>query len=37
MTVIYLEIEDKAFEKTKEDVYHSLILSKRYMENYIIG
>lgn len=34
---ICLEIEDKAFEKTKEDVYNSLILSKRYIDNYIIG
>ena len=34
---ICLEIEDKAFEKTKEDVYNSLILSKHYMENYIAG
>lgn len=34
---VCLEIEDKAFEKTKEDVYRSLLLSKRYIENYIIN
>ncbi|WP_072523730.1 sugar phosphate isomerase/epimerase family protein [Clostridium sp. Marseille-P3244] len=33
---ICLEIEDKAFEKTKKDVYNSLILSKRYIENFLI-
>lgn len=34
---ICLEIEDKAFEKSKEDVHNSLLLSKHYIENYIIG
>ncbi|MFT3983532.1 MAG: sugar phosphate isomerase/epimerase [Lachnospiraceae bacterium] len=34
---ICLEIEDKAFEKTKEDVYKSLLLSKHYIENYMIS
>lgn len=34
---ICLEIEDKAFEKSREDVYNSLILSKRYIDNFIIG
>lgn len=34
---ICLEIEDKAFEKTKKDVYNSLLLSKHYIENYIIS
>lgn len=34
---ICLEIEDKAFERTKKDVYNSLLLSKHYIENYIIS
>lgn len=34
---VCLEIEDKAFEKTKQDVYHSLILAKRYMDNFMVG
>ena len=37
VTDICLEIEDKAFEKSKEDVHNSLLLSKHYIENYIIG
>lgn len=31
-----IEIEDRAFEGTKEDVRKSIILSKRYMERFII-
>ena len=34
---ICLEIEDKAFEKTKKDIYDSLLLSKRYIDNFVIG
>lgn len=33
---ICIEIEDKAFEKNDEDVLKSLILSKRYLEQFII-
>lgn len=33
---ICLEIEDKAFEKSREDIHESLILAKRYVDNYII-
>lgn len=33
---ICLEIEDKAFEKSREDIHKSLILAKRYVDNYII-
>ncbi|MDO5540755.1 MAG: sugar phosphate isomerase/epimerase family protein [Eubacteriales bacterium] len=33
---VCLEIEDKAFEKTKKDVYTSLLQSKRYIENYLM-
>ncbi|MDO4344246.1 MAG: sugar phosphate isomerase/epimerase family protein [Eubacteriales bacterium] len=33
---VCLEIEDKAFEKTRKDVYASLLQSKRYIENYLI-
>lgn len=33
---VCLEIEDKAFEKSKEDIHNSLILAKRYVDNYII-
>ena len=31
-----IEIEDKAFEDFKEKVEKSLILSKRYLEKYVI-
>jgi len=31
-----IEVEDKAFEGTKEKVEQSLILSKRYMEQFVI-
>ena len=31
-----IEIEDKAFEDSKEKVEKSLILSKRYLEKYVI-
>lgn len=34
---ICLEIEDKSFEKTKEDVLNSILLSKHYIENYMIA
>ena len=30
------EIEDKAFEGSKEKILDSLRISKRYMENYVI-
>jgi len=33
---ICLEIEDKAFEGSKQEVQNSLVLSKRYMDNYVI-
>lgn len=33
---ICLEIEDKAFEGSEQQVLNSLILSKRYVDNYII-
>ena len=31
-----IEVEDKAFEGTKEKVLESLKLSKKYMEQYVI-
>ena len=31
-----IEIEDKAFEGSKEKILDSLRISKRYMENYVI-
>ena len=31
-----IEIEDKAFEDSKEKVENSLILSKRYLEQFVI-
>ena len=31
-----IEVEDKAFEDSKEKVENSLILSKRYLEQYVI-
>lgn len=31
-----IEVEDRAFEGTEKDVLNSLILSKRYMEQYVI-
>ena len=31
-----IEIEDKAFEDSKEKVENSLIISKRYLEQYVI-
>lgn len=31
-----IEIEDRAFEGTREDVIKSLVLSKRYMEQFVI-
>lgn len=31
-----IEIEDKAFEDSEEKVEKSLILSKRYLEKYVI-
>lgn len=34
---VCLEIEDRAFEKTKQDVYRSLVLAKRYMDNFMVG
>lgn len=34
---VCLEIEDRAFEKSREDVYNSLRLSKRYIDNFMIG
>lgn len=33
---ICLEIEDKSFEKSQEDINSSILLSKRYIENYMI-
>ena len=33
---VALEIEDRAYEGSQEDILNSLILSKRYMSNYII-
>ena len=34
---ICLEIEDKSFEKSREDIVKSILLSKRYIENYMIA
>lgn len=34
---ICLEIEDKSFEKSKEDIFNSILLSKHYIENYMIA
>lgn len=34
---ICLEIEDKSFEKTKEDILKSILLSKHYIENFMIA
>jgi len=34
---ICLEIEDKSFEKSKEDTLKSILLSKHYIENYMIA
>lgn len=31
-----IEVEDKAFEGTREDILNSIRLSKRYLDNYII-
>ena len=31
-----IEIEDKAFEDSKEKVENSLIISKRYLEQFVI-
>ena len=31
-----IEIEDKAFEGSKEKVENSLVLSKRYLEQFVI-
>lgn len=31
-----IEVEDKAFEDSKEDVLKSILLSKRYLDNFII-
>lgn len=31
-----IEVEDKSFEKTKEDILKSIALSKRYLEQFII-
>ncbi len=31
-----IEVEDKAFESSKEKIEHSIILSKRYMEQFVI-
>ena len=31
-----IEIEDKSFEDSKEKVENSLIISKRYLEQYVI-
>lgn len=31
-----IEVEDRAFEESKEDIKKSLLLSKKYMEQYII-
>lgn len=33
---VCLEIEDRSFEKSQQDVLNSLILSKRYMEQFVI-
>ena len=33
---VCLEIEDRSFEKSQQDVLNSLILSKRYMEKFVI-
>lgn len=33
---VCLEIEDRAFESSRQDIENSLILSKRYIENYVI-
>lgn len=32
---VCLEIEDRSFEKSKEDIYRSILLSKHYMENFM--
>ena len=32
---VCLEIEDKAFEKTRKDVYTSILQSKQYIESYL--
>ena len=31
-----IEVEDKAFEGSREDILNSIRLSKRYLDNYII-
>ncbi|NLL76835.1 MAG: sugar phosphate isomerase/epimerase [Clostridiales bacterium] len=31
-----IEVEDKAFEDNQEDIYKSILLSKRYLEQYVI-
>ena len=31
-----IEVEDKAFESSKEDILNSIRLSKRYLDNYLI-
>ena len=33
---VCLEIEDRAFEKSEQDVLNSLLLSKRYIEQFVI-
>ena len=30
-----LEVEDKSFEDTQEDVYRSIVQSKRYMDQFV--
>lgn len=32
-----IEVEDKAFEGSREDILRSIRLSKRYLDNYLIG
>ena len=33
---VLIEVEDKAFEGSKEDILNSIRLSKRYLDNYLI-